>query len=309
MGKKQKLFSLAVITFSLIFSSTSLCAQSFSATSSRPLCQSISAKKISPNKIKITWTLPEDFSAKTIALFRAESPIKKDFITSQKPLAELPATSTRYTDSPTHFGRYYYAVIARDKAGSLFNVVFPTVNATQTAVLLLPDEDYFSSAEETEEKQYRPGNLREVPLPYLAMESGLNEKPNKMSPEAKDVAKKLSGKYAKKRPKILPPYIFEEDMIESPQGDDYFLFQSLKTYFIKKDYKSSAKDLTNFLAMNREQKVTTRAAFYLGQSEYYCKNYKKALELFLFVEDELPELSKKWIDSTLDFYQIPSESR
>ena len=123
--------------------------------------------------------------------------------------------------------------------------------------------------------------------------------------EAKNAGKTLAGKYAVKKPKLLNPYIFQEDMVLSPEGDDFFLFESLKTYFIKKDYKGSITDLRNFLRITREQPVMMRAAFYLAESHYYCKNYRHALELFLFVEDEFPELSKKWIDSTLDFYKIP----
>ena len=105
----------------------------------------------------------------------------------------------------------------------------------------------------------------------------------------------------------MSPYVFEEDMVLSPEGDDFFLFESLKNYFIKKDYKGSVKDLKKFLSITRDSRVTVRAVFYLAQSQYFCRNYRKALELFLFLEDDLPELSKKWIDSTLDFYQIPEK--
>ena len=128
-----------------------------------------------------------------------------------------------------------------------------------------------------------------------------------MTAKANLAAKELSGKYSVKRPKLLDPFIFEEDMIVTPRGDDFFLFESLKNYFIQKDYKGSVKDLCKFLSITREPQVMTRAVFYLAESQYFCRNYRKALELFLFVEDEFPELSKKWIDSTLDFYRIPEK--
>lgn len=185
-------------------------------------------------------------------------------------------------------------------------MLFPTVNATVKAVSLIPPDDYIEDVNEPEE-QYVPGFLRELPLPYLDLISDLDIPPTKLSAKVKSEGRKLAGKYAVKKPVILNPYIFEEDLVLSPEGDDYFLFESLKNYFIKRDYKGSVKDLRSFLSITREPAVMIRAVFYLAQSHYYCKNYRKALELFLFIEDELPELSKKWIDSTLDFYQIPKE--
>ena len=272
---------------------------------SRPVCTAIAAQKIGINKIQLSWNLPSDFNAASIAIFRSTGPIQqKSTISAEKPVAEVPAHTTSYTDNLRHFGDYYYALIARDRNGNLFNMLLPTVNATVKPVSLIPPDDYYEVASEPDE-QYVPGFLRELPLPYLDLISDLDIKPTPMTAKAKNAGKELAGKYAVKKPVLLNPYVFEEDMVVSPQGDDFFLFESLKTYFIKKDYKGSVKDLKTFLAITREPAVTTRAVFYLAQSQYYCRNYRKALELFLFVEDELPELSKKWIDSTLDFYTIP----
>ncbi len=288
-----------------------LLAPSFShaqKVSSRPVCTAISAEKTGINKIKVTWQIPEGFNAASIALFRSTSPIQqKSTISAEKPVAELPAHTNSYTDILKHFGEYYYALIARDREGTLFNMLIPSVNTTVKPVSLVPPENFFETPAEPEE-QYVPGFLRELPLPYLDLISDLDIAPTPMSPKAKKAAVSLSGKYAVKKPVLLNPYIFEDDMINSPHGDDYFLFESLKTYFMKKDYRGSVKDLRNFLSITREPAVTARAVFYLAQSQYYCKNYRNALELFLFVEDEFPELSKKWIDSTLDFYKIPSSS-
>ena len=300
MYSARKRFFSAIFLFSSIY----MFAQS---VSTRPVCTAINAKKVGVNKIQLSWNLPEEFNAASIAVFRSTSQIQlTSTISAEKPVAELPAHTTEYTDTLTHFGDYYYALIARDKNGDLFNMLFPTVNATVKAVSLVPPDDYFEVAAEPEE-QYVPGFLRELPLPYLDLISDLDIPPTKMSAKAKNAGKSLAGKYAVKKPKLLNPYIFEQDMVLSPEGDDFFLFESLKNYFIKKDYKGSVKDLREFLSITREPAVMIRAVFYLAESHYYCKNYRKALELFLFVEDELPELSKKWIDSTLDFYEIPKD--
>ena len=293
--------------FFLVFLTIFLSFTHAQKITTRPVCTSISAQKTAVNKIQICWDIPSEFNAASIAVFRSTSQIQqKSTITAEKPVAELPAHTTNYTDTLRHFGDYYYAVIARDKNGDLYNILLPTVNATVKPVSLIPPDDYFESAPEPEE-QYAPGFLRELPLPYLDLISDLDIKATPMTAKANLAAKELSGKYSVKRPKLLDPFIFEEDMIVTPRGDDFFLFESLKNYFIQKDYKGSVKDLCKFLSITREPQVMTRAVFYLAESQYFCRNYRKALELFLFVEDEFPELSKKWIDSTLDFYRIPEK--
>ncbi len=290
------LFLVAFLAFSF--------AQTFP---SRPVPANISAKKIGVNKIELSWTLPENFTAASIAIFRSTSQIEqKSTISAEKPVAEVPAHTTSFTDFLKHFGDYYYALIARDKNGDLFNILLPTVNATVRPVSLLPPDDYLEFSAEAEE-QYVPGFLRELPLPYLDLISDLDIKATPMSEKAKKAGKELAGPYAVKKQKLLNPYVFEEDMILSPEGDDFFLFESLKNYFMKKDYKGSVNDLRQFLAITRDSQVMMRAVFYLAESQYYCKNYRACLELFLFTEDFYPELSKKWIDSALDFYKIPEK--
>ncbi|MBQ4377576.1 MAG: hypothetical protein II821_00040 [Treponema sp.] len=296
----------SLIFLFLCFISSSVFSQKIT---SRPVCSEISARKTGVNKIELNWKLPEDFNAASIAIFRSTSQIEqKSKISAEKPVAEVPAHTTTFTDYLKHFGDYYYALIARDKNGDLFNILIPTVNTTVKAVSLFPPNDYLEIEGEQEE-QYVPGFLRELPLPYLDLISDLDIKATPMSAKAKKAGTELSGKYAVKKPVLLNPYVFQEDMILSPEGDDYFLFESLKKYFMKKDYKGSVKDLRQFLAITREPQVMTRAVFYLAESQYYCKNYRNALELFLFIEDEYPSLSKKWIDSTLDFYKIPVQNQ
>lgn len=305
MGFFSKRLAKSITLFFFLSASVLIHAQ---RVTSRPICTAITAQKAGINKIRLSWNLPSDFNAASIAIFRSTTQIQqKSFISAEKPIAEVPAQTTSYVDNLKHFGDYYYALIARDKNGDLFNMLLPTVNATARAVSLIPPDDYFEADAEPDE-QYNPGFLRELPLPYLDLISDLDIKATPMTEKAKDAGTELAGKYAVKKPKLLNPYVFEEDLVVSPEGDDFFLFESLKTYFIKKDYKGSVKDLRKFLEITRDPYVTTRAVFYLAQSQYYCKNYRKALELFLFVEDELPELSKKWIDSTLDFYRIPEKS-
>lgn len=306
---KKFIFSFAAV-FALHFLPQNLQAQA--VFQQKPVVSSISAKKTAVNKIKLTWSLPENFSAASIAVFRSREQITGiSDILSMKPAAEIPAKSTSYTDTLKFFGEYYYALIARDKNGNLFDIVIPSVNATMSAVKLEnPKEGVIAenTISEQPEQKYQPSFLRDLPLPYLNLISDIGRKPTEFGEKAKKSAQELSGKFFAQKPKIREPYIFEEDLVCAPNGDDYYLFQSLKNYFIKKDYKNSAADLKKFLSVSREPYTAARASFYLAESQYYCRNYKSALQLFLFLEDIFPSLSKLWADSSLDQYATPPQT-
>ena len=100
-------------------------------------------------------------------------------------------------------------------------------------------------------------------------------------------------------------FTLSEDIVSPSGGDEYYLFEILKTYFVKKDYKSAVEAFNDFLRVNRSDETTNRTVFYLGQAHYFLGNYRTALTMFLYTEEFFPVLSKKWINSTLDFYKIP----
>lgn len=314
---KKFIFSFAAV-FVLQFFSQNLNAQS--VFQAKPVVNSISAKKTAVNKIQLTWSLPENFSAASIAVFRSSAQIvESSAILSMKPVAEIPAKSISYTDTLKFFGEYYYALIARDKSGNIFDIVIPSANATISAVKLEnPKKGEIGKTQagqavkigqiEQPEEKYQPSFLRNLPLPYLNLISGIGRKPTEFGEKAKTAGKERSGKFFEQKPKLREPYIFEEDLVCAPGGDDYYLFQSLKNYFIKKDYRASVADLKNFLSVSREPYTAARASFYLAESQYYCRNYKSALQIFLFLEDVFPSLSKLWADSSLDQYTIPPQT-
>ena len=103
----------------------------------------------------------------------------------------------------------------------------------------------------------------------------------------------------------LSPYIFEEDLAESTSGDDFVLFEILKSSFIKKDYKSAAEKLSDFLRVKRDKSAENRARFYLAESWHFLGDQKNAVQIFLQIEEKYPILSRKWIDASLDEYTIP----
>jgi len=156
-----------------------------------------------------------------------------------------------------------------------------------------------------QEKLYPEGAVRETPLPYIDLIESVNEnKRTAMGRSARAQARLLAGS-AETMHKMLSPYVFEEDLISPDGGDDYLLFDVLKTTFIKRKYKDAETELLRLLATNRNEAVTSRARFYLGESYYFSGNYADAVNAFLYVIGDYPALAKKWIDSSLDFMQLP----
>ncbi len=314
-----------LILILVFFSSKSLFVFSETSTDDvRPICNSIKAEQIDANKIKITWKTSESFAARKIVVLRAEKPIiNQGMLISENILQELSVDSNEYEDNVEDAGTYYYAVVARTQSGSLYNILIPSVNATVSPVSPVknftkkiykdmqeqkksePEEDSFSTMSVLpEEKTYTEGQMRELPLPYLDLIDDLYKKPSITNQAVLQAGKELSKDYQDSKKQVLLPYIFEEDLISNPVGDGYYLFDILKNYFIEEKYQESVHELKKFLSIYRDPAVTRRAAFYLGEAQYYCRRYRQAIALFLYVEDDLPILARKWIDSSLDFYKI-----
>ena len=140
--------------------------------------------------------------------------------------------------------------------------------------------------------------MREIPLPYLDYIDGL-EKKYLVSEEVAKASKSL-GLESKKQVARLPIYVFEEDLISPDGGDDFLLFEILKTTFIQKKYAEAIAELEKLTGTNISSQTRTRAYFYLGESLYMLGRYEKAIKTFVRVENVYPELSKQWIDNSLD---------
>jgi len=300
----NKIRNISIKFFSAVFFLCSVSAQNIS----RPVVDMISATPVSANKIKITWKIPQNFNAHSIQVYKSTIPLTSKIIEQTPPVAQLSPKKSSYIDTVVNYKDYFYAVIARLDDGSLYNIVLPSVNATVKGVKVKrPQKKSEPSEEEIQQntpKYYPKGNLRELPLPYLDIISDLEKKPNKLKKEVIEAGKNLSKDYEKTPPEKLSPYYFDEDIVSPSGGDDFYLFEILRNYFVKKDYKNSVVELQKFLSINRSNETTNRAVFYLGQSQYFLGNYRHALTMFLYVEENYPILSKKWINSSLDFYKI-----
>lgn len=289
----KKLFTLIAVFF--------LAANCFAKD--RPIITNLEAKGTRGNKINLSWKIPSapEPEIQKFFIYRNSKPIGTYYDISDSTLiATIEPEIQNYSDTVKNYNDYYYAIIAQVN-NEKYDIILPSVNATVngTHLTLPPRKENAEKTESAKEKLVPVDGKRETPLPFLDITEQFSKKPVKMSDETKKIAESLasSEKNSKKR---MEPYIFEEDIISPDGGDDFLLFEILRTTFIQKKYKESAEQLQKLLGTNRSKEVTKRAIFYLGESEYYTKNYSDAVRTFLLVYDEYPVQAKKWIDATLD---------
>ncbi len=312
MNKKCK---NGLITLLLLAATFRLCAQDVPEMTVSNLQAMASGSTIS-----LSWSLPDAAARANItslSVFRATKPIySSTSISTKEPIAVLEAGQIAYTDHVYDTKDYYYAVLATidtsksgngslyydeelDKTtrttGTLYTVILPGVNSTITSVRAA------STSQRKEVKQ----KTESQPLPYEKEIEELkitdtSERKGTISLKAEKKAKNLVSGIPQQTVTMLAPHLFTEDSVIPSGGDDYLLYAILSNTFIKNDYENAIKKLTAFLSQTRNESVTNRSLFYLGESYYFSGEYTKALNKFLKVSDAYPALSRKWIDSCLD---------
>ena len=98
----------------------------------------------------------------------------------------------------------------------------------------------------------------------------------------------------------MQPYIFEEDLISPDGGEEYILFEILKTYFATKKYEQAVLNLSRLIGTNVSENTRNRSIFYIGESYYFLEKYDDAIMNFIKVKNAYPKESQMWIDSSLD---------
>lgn len=270
----------------------------------RPIITNLEASGTSGNRINLAWKVPSVSEPKIQKLFiyRNLKPIGSYYDISDSTLiATVEPNTEKFSDTVKNYSDYYYAVIAQVNNGK-YDIILPSVNATVngTHLMLPPRKNDSEKTESAKEKLVPADGKRETPLPFLDITEQLSKKPLKLDEKTKKIAGTLAGETKTAKRNRIEPYIFEEDIISPDGGDDFLLFEILRTTFIQKKYSESAEQLKKLLGTNRSKEVTKRAIFYLGESEYYTKEYSAAVRTFLLVYDEYPVQAKKWIDATLD---------
>lgn len=291
--------------------------------SPRPLVTNITAEIGSLGSIVLSWTMPAaddtggadgtQGAIDEILVFSSPVPITSfEQIEAVSPKASLPpvagykdggvspaaggggvspaaregeAQSTQrqissWVDKTPLKGDGFYAVVLVCD-GKRFPLIVPSVNATVTGIQAAKKARKAKAAPAPAEEGYTAINgVRPIPLPSA-------KKPKKdMTDEAYTKAQSLTlqGKTAETGG-VLFPYVFKEDIMAPQSGDEVFLFDILKSTFIKEKYTACAAELIRLLRTNMSSDVTMRSMFYLGECYYFTRQYGNAVTQFLKVKD------------------------
>ncbi len=262
----------------------------------KPIVKNIQAIGGKGKNISIFWILPENSEITEYLIYR-DTKIISDYsqIEDRKPIASVTSSTNSYNDTVSDFIEYFYAVIA--VTTKPYQTIIPSVNSTTEGVSLQKQKAKKIEKAEKEEKLFMEGTSRDTPLPYLNILEEKNQ--STISKKTLNNINTLKGN-AKKDIIDLTPYFFEEDLVSPDGGDDFLLFQILKTTFAPKDYIAAIEELNKLIGTNISEETQNRATFYLGQSFYMIGKFEEAIKTFVIVQTVYPNLSKKWIDSALD---------
>lgn len=276
----------------------------------KPLVKNIRAVYTGSGKVEVSWIVPEDSRppVSNIFIYRTLKPVSKySQLEKETPVQVLSSDASSYTDSITDFNEYFYTVIAMSSSRTSFTII-PSQNTTVKGVRIdIPVQKPAKDVSRLKgEKIYEEGTMRETPLPFLDIIENQNSRRRQMNLQASTAAKNLGcTNKLKETNAFLKPYIFEEDLISPESGDDVFLFEILKDYFIQHKYQESQIEFQRLAGTNISEDVYMRTVFYLGESYYFQGNYEKAVKNFLKTSEKFPVVSKKWIDSSLDMLELP----
>ena len=269
----------------------------------RPLVRDIQARASSGKKIRIVWQLPKnpEPALYNLLLYRANEQITSyKQLEKLEPVARLTPDRAGYTDQVEDLRDYYYAVISETSTGP-FDLILLSFNSTVTGVHLSAKKQKDDSAVKTDyETVYPDGTLRKTPLPFLDILEGTGAEPLVSEETASSVTSLTGGSRKASKGDILNPYIFEEDLVSPDSGDAYLLFEILKSSFVTKKYKETIEKINQLIGTNISEETRNRSYFYLGEAQYFNKNYEDAVRSFVKVQGVYPTLSQKWLEASLD---------
>ena len=292
----KKSFFVAVIFFALSFC---LNAQN------KPIVTDIQAAPAKGTRINIYWTLPQnpEPAITKLLIYRDTRPISSyNQLAGAYFLAELPAESCGYTDTVGDYNDYFYAVIAfTDRP---FDLILVSMNSTVEGVhLIAPEPKDIEPKKKEEEKLYTDGTMRETPLPFINYVEGQGE--TLISDEVAQTASQFSGYSTKTSRTPVSPYFFEEDLISPDSGDDFLLFEVLKTTFVQEKYEEAIVLLNKLNGTNISESVRNRVLFYIAEAYFFTGDFEEAAKSFVKVAHVFPLQTKIWMNYTLDRIAIP----
>ena len=269
----------------------------------RPIVRDIQARAGSGTKVRIIWQLPKETTPEieSLILYRTTEQVTSySQLRNIQPITALTPDRAGYTDQLSDLRDYFYTVIAQTTEGP-YDVVLLSFNTTVTGVHLIAKKQTEAPAEKKDVEQIYPdGTLRKTPLPFIDMIDGIDAEPLVSDSTVSQVSSLTGGSSKTSRSPLLTPYIFEEDLVSPDGGDEYLLFEILKASFVTKKYKETIDKLNQLIGTNISDDTRNRAYFYLGESQYFCRNYEDAVRSFVKVQAAFPTVSKKWLEDSLD---------
>lgn len=264
----------------------------------KPVVRDIQTYPGSNGKINLTWSLPENPDQKiTKLLIYRSSKIITNYsqLKNLSPVATVSPESTGWTDTVTDLNSYFYTIISCIPAP--YDLILLSVNTTSSGTMAKSKKANSVSPAVKAKKTLSSNVSRESPLPYIDFSEQTSS--NLISEETTETLKSIS-KASNSDKKYLAPYFFEEDLISPDKGDDFLLFQILKTTFAPRKYSEAITQLTQLIGTNISEQTQNRAIFYIAESYYMLGQYEEAVRQFIRLQQIYPSLSKKWINSSLD---------
>ncbi len=253
--------------------------------------------------IKISFV--SDKSSRDLMLYRSDSPLENlsDLLNTVSWV--LIEGTTKYGDMPPAGTGYYYAVLDAElvKAGKVSLV--PGENSTQ-----FPVQVPLEKAEKVKTPESEP-STRIMPLPYLILskevKTGDELKSSIHLPrrvELNPATSKAVGAILTDAPQLkerqMKVALLDMDQIENPTGEEYVLKAILHEHLLSGSYSQAETELVDFLSVRRKRQIEVRAHFYLAQSYYFQRQYRKALTEFLMTQDEYYKEVRHWVDACFD---------
>ena len=312
--KRTVLLSIAVLSVLTVF-----------AQDARPVVTDIQTALAENGAILVSWKLGEKVrkEIKELLLYRSTGS-RIDSVNSAgtenaknsvaENIAVLSPEDRSYADFNIQKGTdYYYAVLARDEKGAVYDLLIPAANTTISPIALpaaaadtdhpqtLLSEDVPQAPHKETDAAARSG-IREQPLPTLRLFSQTESDPlAEKNTDDFSAGFEAPRDFTQKRAADILP---QEKTDAESTGDDYSLFAIVDAYVKTKNWKAAEKELIQFLQINRTDETTARANFYLGQSYYFSGKYREALNCFQNARRLYPVQSKRWSTRVLDAYRI-----
>jgi len=129
--KKYTIISLFLLLMVLLIQSGAYCEESFVFA---PFISRLKAVE-SNSRINITWKDSRDIDG-TYLIYRHTEEINRNNFTDSFLVDEIPAGIEHYSDSAVNNTDFYYAVIAKNKEGNIFDIFLPYRNITLKPVAI-----------------------------------------------------------------------------------------------------------------------------------------------------------------------------